>query len=153
MLLDFCLLNKISRIYCSGFSVHFFLVKMKPLETIQRLAIWLCVHPPDGSATVQQKSGYAVFASAVLIFELSFFMASMAFCWKFKSTDMEKCLFAFTLATVVFGSMYIMIRGIVVMRPKMAAIFTDLSIIYKNSKCRNFPLKREKNSTFFSTYT
>lgn len=108
---------------------------MKPLGTIQHFLIWLCIHPADESATIRQKKVYATFASVVFIAQLITFGASLAFCWKFILTDLGKCLFAFMIAAAALGTMYMMIIGIVVKRPKMTAVFTDLSGIVKNSKC------------------
>lgn len=113
---------------------------MKPLGTIQRFLIWLCIHPADESTTIRQKRIYTIFASVVFFVLLITFLASLAFC--FVSADLGKSLFAFMIAAAELNTMYMMIIGIVVMRPKMTAIFTDLSGIVKNSKCWKFRIHR-----------
>lgn len=111
---------------------------MIPLVTIYRSLIWLSIHPADESSNKWQKITYIVFAASVLAIQILIFVASLVFCWIFLSIDLEKCMFAFMIVAGDFGSIYMMIVAITLMRPKIDAFFKDLSTIYNTSKCLEF---------------
>lgn len=110
-------------------------IKIKPLNSIQQALVWLCIHPPDATSMAEQKKKYKRCAKAFLISYLSIILGCSFFCSEYITTDFDKCVFAFMSAAAVFGVMYMLIVGILVIRPKISAIFNDLSSIYENRKC------------------
>lgn len=108
---------------------------MKPLPSIQRRLVWLCIHPAEESATNRQQVAYIIFAVVIFAGKLFIFVTSLAFCWKFISIDSERCMLAFMPMAAAFGSAYIMTNTIIRLREKTATVFKDLMIIYENSKC------------------
>lgn len=109
--------------------------KMKPLGIIYRCLIWVCIHPADESLNKWQKITCAIFAVFILAIQTLVLVASSVFCWKFFSIDLEKCMFAFMIVAGAFGSIYMMIVAITMMRSKIDTFFNDLSTIYNASKC------------------
>lgn len=118
---------------------------MKPLATIHRCLIWLSVHPAEKSVKKWQKITHTIFAVCILAIQILAFVASLVFCWKFFSIDLEKCLFAFMIVAGAFGSIYMMAVAIVMMRRKVGAFFKDLTTIY--DACKYSMLQIEHNKS------
>lgn len=107
---------------------------MKPLDTYRRCLIWLCVYPADESSTKRQKIAYAAFTVTIVTLQFCVFVGSLVFCWKFFSVDLKACMLAFMAISVIFGSIYMIIIGIRVIRDNILVLFEDLSNIYNNSE-------------------
>lgn len=107
---------------------------MKPLVTIKRILIWLCMCPPEKSTIEWKKKAFSSFASVVLISFLFALMAHVTYIAKFLKTDFPGCLFAFLGVCGFWGVMYIMTTAFI-MRQKMNSVFEKLTEIYDSSKC------------------
>lgn len=128
-------LHKINRNKNRSLATYLSRIEMKPLVTIQRCLIWLCIHPAEEAASIRQKRAYVTFTVVVLAGQLFLIVTSLAFCWEFFSIDLERCMLAFMAMAGTLGSVYVMINAIIRMRHKTAAVFEDLTMIYETSKC------------------
>lgn len=107
---------------------------MKPLVTLQRCLFWLCIHPAEETASVKQKKVYVKFTVAALAGQILQIVACVAFCWKFFSIDLERCMFAGIAVVALFGSAYMLVIAVILMQQKVVAVFKDLTTIYDTSK-------------------
>lgn len=107
---------------------------MQPLVTVKRILIWLCMTPPEKSASKWKKTQYFVFAFAVIFSFVFLLMAHVAYIAKFLTTNLPGCLFAFLGVCGFWGVLYIMISAFI-MRQEMNNIFDHLAEIYEFSKC------------------
>lgn len=107
-------------------------VEMQPLQTTHRCLIWFCICPSDTSTTKWQKLGHITFAvvnSALLFCDVA---ANVAFCWKFISTDLERCLSTLMSFSACISTAYSVIIAVTLMRRKIHIIFKDLTAIYQS---------------------
>lgn len=108
-------------------------MKIQPLAATRRLLTWLSMYPANVSATRRKKSAYICHTLAVLIISLVSITISSANCVKRISINFDGAVFAFMVTIAEFGMIYFMIITIL-QRHQIDCIFTDLSIIYKNSE-------------------
>lgn len=109
--------------------------KMKPLETTQRCLIWLCMcYPTCDESTTARNKWHKIFTIAVLTNQIISMMANFAFCFKFISIDVARCLSAFMCCAAESVLIYMFITAMILIRPKMNNIFKDLTSIYSTRK-------------------
>lgn len=126
---------------------------MEPLITNRRYLVWLCVCPANKSASRWQKLAHATFATIVLTAVMCGVTGCLTFCWKFASIDFGRSVFAFMFAVAEFTAVYTATVGIFLLRHKIGAIFDNLAVIYRQSKCFFYLeniFKNQKNTTFVS---
>lgn len=106
---------------------------MKPLVTIERALVWLCLCSPD-KATSKWKMLVCAFLGLITFTStLSDMLASVAFMLKFISIDMEESLYAL-FQIFGFGSITYAIIVTFFQRHRMRDLFRGLSKIYSASK-------------------
>lgn len=106
---------------------------MKPLESIQLAMTWLYAFPTDPTASKWKKLAYFMFSLGITVANLSSTTAGALFIVKNVSNNLEDSIFAFFHTIACFNMLYQSIV-IVVLRRKLAALFTSLSKIYEESK-------------------
>lgn len=105
---------------------------MKPLKSIQQALTWLCVLPFDKSTARREKVASLLFVLATMCINLCALAASMAFVFKYKSTDLTECLFALIQISGFVNATYTIIVGFFIRR-RIPGIFKKLTDIYDAS--------------------
>lgn len=107
---------------------------MKPLETNERVLIWLCAFPIDKSTSKWEKCIYIIFTLCVIMTHLLSLIFSSVFIHQNVSINLEETLFSlfhtFSSASMLYQSI-----ATVFLCHKLAAIFKTLANIYDASKC------------------
>lgn len=119
--------------------------KVQPLATSRQMLMWLSMCPADELMEASRKNAYAAYTWIIFIINLISFIASLAFCSAYISTDFDSSTLAFMLSVGELGLIYFMIAGIR-MRHQIEQIFKGLSTIYDSSKL--FHWKYENLETF-----
>ena len=114
---------------------------MQPLATTQLMLTWLSMCSADESATIQQKWGYIAHTLAILILDITCFVASLVYCFEFFTIDFNGAAFGFLGAVGQFAVIYFLIVAIQ-MRHQIDDIFTSLTTIYKSSKCNLLTIRK-----------
>lgn len=107
---------------------------MKPLETNQRVLIWLCGFPTDSSASKWEKIAHIAFTLIVIATNLLSVVSSSVFIYRNVSINLEETLFSL-FHTFASASMLYQSIAIVILCRELAAIFKTLANIYDASKC------------------
>lgn len=103
------------------------------LETNQRVLTWLCMHPPDESATAWKRMAYIIAALIIFAVLLSATIAHIVYFLKFVSTDLEGSLVALMIIDGMIGFVYSFVTAFN-LRYKIQTIFENLTSIYEASK-------------------
>lgn len=106
---------------------------MQPLKTNQQVLTWLCIYPIDKSSSKQMACEYIIFSWIIFTLNLCAFVSPVQFIIKFVSTDLESCVFALFQVSATANVVYMTIIAFL-LREKITAIFTGLSIIYAASE-------------------
>lgn len=106
---------------------------MKPLETNERVLMWLYLFPPNEFARKRMKIAHVVFAMSVIMTHLISVIVGAVFIHRYMSTNLEETLFSL-FHTIAAASMLYQSIGTVILRHKLTAIFEGLSKIYNESK-------------------
>lgn len=106
---------------------------MRPLESNQRVLVWLGGFPLDKSAGKWTKVTYIAFTLSVIIAHLLSVMGSTVFIQRHKSIDLEATLFSL-FHTIASASMLYQSVATVLLRRELNSIFDGLANIYDRSK-------------------
>lgn len=106
---------------------------MTPLKTHSRIWTWLCVCPQDKNASRLKKVACIIFTSAIIAFDFSAIVASVAFIVKFLRSDFEGCLHALFQFIGYTAITAIMILALI-SRRKICWIFDELTKIHQKCK-------------------
>lgn len=106
---------------------------MKPLETNQRMLLWLGGFPLDNLAGKWKKIAYITFTLSVIMTHMLSVMASTVFIHRNKSIDLEATLFSL-FHTIASASMLYQSVVTVLLRRELNVIFVGLANIYDTSK-------------------
>lgn len=104
---------------------------MEPLVTPQRCLTWLCIHPAEETASVKRKKAYVALTVAALASQIFLVIACFAFCSKFHSTDIKRCMFSGMAVMTSLTAAYMLAIAVIQMRQKTADVFKDLTTIYE----------------------
>lgn len=108
---------------------------MKPLVTMQKTLIWLCICVDENPSSRWNEWVYIGFTVSILLSFVSVLIASVLFIVKFISVDLPESLSAFMQVTGWTLSFYMLFIALI-MRKKLSAIFTGLAEIY--DACKHF---------------
>lgn len=111
-------------------------IKMIPLETHRRIWSWCCMCATDENPSIRRRIGSAILTFGILAVNFSVIPSSAIFVMKFRSTDIESCLFALFQVFTYIGIVYTIVIEIM-FRKEVAAIFITLTKIYSGSKIIN----------------
>lgn len=118
---------------------------MKPLETNQRVLMWLYAFPPDNSDGKWRKIAYFTFTICVIAVHAMSVAASSTFIYRNISISLEETLFSLFHNFSASGMLYQSIVT-VILRHNLNAIFKGLSTIYDQSELKNQrKIVRKKN--------
>lgn len=106
---------------------------MTPLKTHKQIWTWLCVCPPNKNTSKWKRVAYMILASAIIAFEFTAVIASLAFIVKFMRTDFEGCLHALFQCIGYVGITAVMIIALI-SRRKIFWIFEELTKIHQKCK-------------------
>lgn len=106
---------------------------MRPLETNKVMLKWLYLYPTDESTSVWRKLAYLCFSLNIFGSLICTVIASVPFVIKYKSTDLENCLFALSQMFACSNMSY-MVMIAFFMRHKIADVYKHLAMIYDASK-------------------
>lgn len=109
---------------------------MNPLETNQRVLMWLSGILPNESTSKRQKIAYIAFTTIVISSFVVTIMSGVTFIWQNISDNLEESLYSLTHTTAYSNTLYQSIITIL-WRHKLAAIFKGLAQIYKESKIKD----------------
>lgn len=110
-------------------------VKMRPLITSQRMLIWLCLCPGDENISKRDKFHHILFTFTLYVIAIITFACSAAHFSMYLRIDLEKSLYSLFQISAVISVTYTTIT-VFFLRHKIAAIFMNLSEIYKASESR-----------------
>lgn len=108
-------------------------LKMKPLASIQQTLAWFCVCTFTKNANKWQKIARIPFTLIIFAMNLGALASSVAFFYKFMSTDLEASLYALSII-IAFGGMFYVALVSLIMRHKIANSFESLADIYNASE-------------------
>lgn len=106
----------------------------KPINEIRQILIWISVIPADND-TKWQTIGYRILSLNIFIILLSAAAASITFCYKFISLDLEASLYSMAQISA-FGAMIYTIIATFFIRHHIEALFDSLHTIYETSKIK-----------------
>lgn len=107
--------------------------KINPLKTNQQVFTWLCVCPPDKSASNLQKKMHFALILTVAAIIFSTLVSSFTFFLKYISVDFEACLYGLFQVAAKMSALNVVVAGLIYRR-HITDIFKDLSKIYAASK-------------------
>lgn len=111
---------------------------MDPLDTNQRVLIWICVLPAKKDATKRERIARITLGVTVYVIIISFIIGCGVFLYKHIKTDFESSLCAFYQLFGCSGVLY-MTTAAFVMRHQIANVFVSLKTIYDDGKyCLSF---------------
>lgn len=111
-------------------------VKNRPMDTNRRILMWVSVIPADKGTSTIKKIVYKMLSLIIFVTVLSVSIASLAFYFKFASSDLQKSLYA--LAQIAaFTSMTYTIIVTFCIRHKVPAIFKSLYKICETSETQS----------------
>lgn len=99
-----------------------------PLTSCRNVLQWTDVLPLEESANILKRIATIAMA-VVLILSMVTVTPSIAYFWKYISTDIEGCLFALFQISVMFGTINAVI-SVLFFRHEIVEMFTSLSRIY-----------------------
>lgn len=108
--------------------------KMQPLQTTYCCMVWFCICPSDPSISKLQKLAHIIFAIVNSLLLFCDVAANVAFCWRFISIDLERCLSTLMSFSACISTAYSVIIAITLMRRKIDSIFKGLAKIYELSE-------------------
>lgn len=106
---------------------------MRPLQSNQRMLIWLCAYSTEGTDDKHRNSAHVAFTAVVFATYVCFLGASIAYWLKFATVDLSETLYA----TIQITAALPMIKALIIMiflRHKFKALFESLAKIYDASK-------------------
>lgn len=108
---------------------------MKPLKTTQRILVWLGMCPIGACPTSRKRNRIAcyIFACTIFCVNLTSMITQSAFFLKFMMTNLKESLLGLMGGIANIGIIYAMISAYR-LRPRIGKIFTDLSVIYRESE-------------------
>lgn len=106
---------------------------MNPLESYQRMLMWLCGFPPHASDSKRQKIAYIALTSVAITANLLSVISSTVFIYRNFSVNLEESLYSFFHNVGSMSSLYQDIAT-VFLRQKLIRIFENLAFIYDQSK-------------------
>lgn len=106
--------------------------KMNPLETNQRVLMWLCGFPPNESSTKIERIAYIIFTLSIISSYSLSVEAGITFIIKTYAINLEETLFSLYHT---IGSLIMIYQTVatVIFRRQITGIFEGLSKIY--NKC------------------
>lgn len=105
---------------------------MKPLETNQRVLIWLCGIPPHITVSKRKRIAYIAFTLCVIVGNLLGVISGTIFIHKNVSIDLE-VTFCALIHTLASANMLYQSIATVLLHRKLAATFDELANIYNES--------------------
>lgn len=111
-------------------------LRMRPLQTTERVLIWLCLLPADKTTSKWTKLSYFAFSAVVVTSNVTFFAASIVFFMRFYSTDLHGSFYAIFQITGMLPIIAMIIVSFC-MRRKIEMIFEMFRQIYAESKKMN----------------
>lgn len=129
--LDLCWNEFLFKLFSFSYQ-YFCCLRMKLLETTKQLLVWLCMCPPDSSASKSRKLSYLTVSMA--IFLINFGCTLSGFMYVYKSTDVKGSLFAFMASSATLVVLYTMTSAYQ-LRFKINQLFENLSVICTSGRC------------------
>lgn len=115
-------------------------LKMRPLQTIERVLIWLCLLSADKPISNWTKLIYFVLTSVVVTSNMAFLATSVTIFMRFYSTDLDGSLYALFQITGILPIIAMIIVSFC-LRKKIEMIFEKFRKIYaKRKKMNNYLL-------------
>lgn len=108
-------------------------LKDKPIKEIRQILIWISVIPADNGTSKWQTIGYRICSFSIFAMLLSLTTASIFFCHKFMSIDLETSLYSMAQIAAFTAMIYTIIVTFFI-RHDIEALFDGLYNICETSK-------------------
>lgn len=108
-------------------------MESKPLESAQKMFIWLCLYPVDKNTKNLKKLTYVLLSLFIFIGELTVVIGSLLFFIEHVSTDLTLSLYGFFQLSS--ASMAYTFVALFLSKHKMITVFEKLTEIYDDCKC------------------
>lgn len=110
-----------------------FKLKMRPLQSTERVLIWLCLLPADKPLNPWAKLSHICLAAVVVTMTSMYLAASIAYFIRVVSTDLDESIYAsFQITGILPTNVTFMV--LFCMRYKIERIFNKFSEIYAESE-------------------
>lgn len=125
---------------------------MIPLECAQRVMTWLCLLPPEKSASVWKKRAYIGVFVSMIVGLIVASAASIGFILKSGTSHIDRTLLACSLVNISLGLLYIALI-VFFMRRRFSIILKELATIYDQSETTWRIKKPHAWKTYFRTFS